>query len=142
MLILAGPHILGLETDEERRCFDFFQNRTAGQLSGFFDTNFWTEFVLRATQHEAAIKHAVLALGSLHERFEDGDKSILHTIWNRGEGGFALTHYIKAIQQLVKPTSSSQQSVDVCLLACVLFSCFEVSQHTHPSTQNVTSRDT
>jgi len=87
--------------------------------------------VLRATQHEAAIKHAVLALGALHERFDDGEKSVLQTIWNKGEGGFALTQYNKAIQQLVKPAASGQRTVDVCLIACVLFSCFEVSRFRH-----------
>lgn len=121
-----GPNLSGLANDQERRCFDFFQTRTAGQLSGFFDTTFWKRLILRATHHEAAIKHAVLALGSLHERFEEGDKSILQTIWSKGEGGFALTQYNLAIQQLVKPVGNAQRSVDVCLIACILFACFEV----------------
>jgi len=74
------------------------------------------------------IKHAVLALGSLHERFSNDDRSILNPIWNKGEGGFALVQYNKAIQHLVKPVDNGQQAVDVCLIACMLFSSFEVSR--------------
>jgi len=127
----VGPDLSGLSDDQERRCFDFFQSRTAGQLPGFFESSFWRQLVLRAAHHETAIKHAVLALGSLHKRFEDGDKSVLHTIWSKGEGGFALTQYNLAIQQLVKPADSGQRAIDVCLIACVLFSCFEVSHRQH-----------
>lgn len=112
---------------EERRCFDFFLNRTASQLSGFWDSDFWDCLLIRATHHQPAIRHAVLALGSLHERFEAGDRSVLSPIWDRGEGGFALKQYNQAIHQVVKPASEGQQSVDVCLIACLLFACFEVS---------------
>lgn len=114
-------------TYEERRCFDFFLNRTAPQLSGYWDSDFWDCLITRATHHQPAIRHAVLALGSLHERFEAGDRSVLSPIWGKGEGGFALKQYNQAIQQLVKPASQGQQSVDVCLVACLLFACFEVS---------------
>lgn len=111
---------------EERRCFDFFLNRTASQLSGFWDSDFWGCLILQATHHQPAIRHAVLALGSLHERFEAGDRSVLNPIWDKGEGGFALKQYNQAIQHVVKPASEGQQAVDVCLIACLLFACFEV----------------
>lgn len=112
--------------DEERRCFDFFLHRTVSQLPGFWDSEFWSCLILRATHHQPAIRHAVLALGSLHERFEAGDRSILSPIWDKGEGGFALKQYNQAIQHLIKPVSEGQQAVDVCLVACLLFACFEV----------------
>ena len=75
--------------------------------------------------HEPIIKHAILALGSLHERFVNGDKSVVNPIWRKGEGGFALSQYNKAIQKLIQP--QEPQAVDVCLIACMLFSAFEVS---------------
>ena len=112
---------------KERRCFDFFLNRTASQLTGLWDSDFWSCLLLRATHHHPAIRHAILALGSLHERFEAGDSSVLNPIWDKQEGGFALKQYNYAIQQLVKPASESHQAVDVCLIACMLFACFEVS---------------
>lgn len=71
-------------TYEERRCFEFFLTRTASQLSGFWDSDFWNCLILRATHHQPAIRHAVLALGSLHERFEAGDRSVMNPIWDKG----------------------------------------------------------
>lgn len=120
-------------TYEERRCFEFFLTRTASQLSGFWDSDFWNCLILRATHHQPAIRHAVLALGSLHERFEAGDRSVMNPIWDKGEGGFALKQYNRAIQQLIKPTSEDQQAVDVCLIACLLFACFETLRGHHGS---------
>ena len=127
MAIIMNPMYDTRGSDEERRCFDFFLNRTASQLSGFWDSEFWGCLILRATHHHPAIRHAVLALGSLHERFEAGDRSVMSPIWDKGEGGFALKQYNQAIQHLIKPVSERQQAVDVCLVACLLFACFEVS---------------
>ena len=80
--------------------------------------------------YEPSIRHAVLALSSLHERFAQEDSSILNSSWDLSEGGFALTHYNQAIQHLVKPVERGQHPVDVCLIACMLFASFEVSRTT------------
>ena len=130
MTVIASPLWDARGGGEERRCLDFFVNRTAIQLSGFWGSSFWDCFIIRATHHEPAIRHAVLALGSLHERFEAGDRSVLNPVWDKMEGGFALKQYNQAIQQLIKPTNKGQRAVDVCLIACMLFACFEVSRPT------------
>ena len=128
-IVVTSNPIFGLRgSDKERRCFDFFLHRTASQLSGFWDSDFWGCLILRATHHQPAIRHAVLALSSLHERFEAGDRSVVYPIWNKREGGFALEQYNHAIQQLIKPATEGKQAVDVCLIACMLFASFEVSQ--------------
>lgn len=117
------PHALDLqlmESDLERRSFDFFRKRTVGMLSGIFDPSFWTRLVLQATHHEPAIRHAVVALGALHESFEvrpREEPSIL-----------AMQQYGKAIGCLIKPIQGKQtQAADVALMTCVLFFCFDVS---------------
>lgn len=133
MVVLPRPVFNTQGSEEERRCFDFFLNRTVSQLSGFWHSDFWDCLVLRATHHQPAIRHAVLALGSLHERFEAGDNSVMNPIWNKGEGGFALKHYNQAIQQLTKPASEGQRALDVCLIACMLFACFETLRGHHGS---------
>ena len=128
MVMIPIPVFDPWGSDEESRCFDFFLNRTAFQLSGYWDSDFWSCSILRATHHQPAIRHAVLALGSLHERFDAGDRSVKITIWDKEEGGFALEQYNRAIQQLIKPANQGPPAVDVCLIACILFSCFEVSR--------------
>lgn len=80
------------------------------------------------THRQPAIKHAVVALASLHERFEKNDSSILSSNYDLAQGGFALQQYNRAIAELTKPfTAGQQQALDVCLVACILFACFEVS---------------
>ena len=127
MMVIPNPLLEARGNHEERRCFDFFLNRTATQLSGFWGSDFWRCLILRATHHQPAIRHAVLALGSLHERFEAGDRSVIRPVWDKMEGGFALKQYNQAIQQVIKDTKGGPQAVDVCLIACMLFACFEVS---------------
>ena len=55
---------------QERRAFHFFQQRTAPHLSGFYNDEFWNQMVLRASHQEPAIRHAVMALGSLHGAYD------------------------------------------------------------------------
>ena len=126
ILAQANPSWVIAGTDEERRSFEFFRSRTSLQLSGFFDAGFWTRVVIQAAHYEPAVRHAVLGLSSLHERFESGDKSIFSPNWDWNEGGFALQQYNRAIQQIIQPKHGSQQAVDICLIACMLFASFEV----------------
>ncbi|KAI9745015.1 MAG: hypothetical protein M1818_001293 [Claussenomyces sp. TS43310] len=107
-----------MESDLERRTFHFFCKRTVGILSGIFNPTFWTRLVLQAAHHEPAIRHAVIALGALHERSEVG---------SRDESSiFAMQQYGKAIRCLVKPIQEKQkQAADVVLITCVIFVSFE-----------------
>ena len=127
MPITSNPRSNFGGSEQERRNFHFFCTRTIPQLSGFFGSEFWERLVPRTTYHHPAIKHAVLALSSLHERFEQGDMSVFASNLDIAQGGFALHQYNKAIQQLIQVTS--RQQLDICLISCVLFACFEV-KHT------------
>ena len=124
--LFNNPNPTGLASEEERRCFNFFRSRTSVQMAGFFPSEIWDRLILQATHYEPAIKHAVLALGSLHERFENEDQSLQKQTWSRDEGGFALEHYNLAIQSLMNPANSGRLNIDVCLIACMLFCSFEV----------------
>jgi hypothetical protein len=110
------------ETDQERRCFEFFRRRTVPQLSGSFGSPFWTHLLLLTTHHEPAVQHAAIALGALHECFEQ-------KLSNQAEANlsFALQQYIRAIGLVTKPIHErGKQAGDVALMTCVLFVCFEV----------------
>lgn len=108
-------------TSSERRSFDFFCRQTIPQLCGFFDSSFWDRFVLQASQHEPAILHAAVALGSVHEKFEAG------TLATFSSSQFALEQYVKSIRRIYQPIrNSGKLGRDVALMACVLFICIEV----------------
>ncbi|KAK3944425.1 putative transcriptional regulatory protein [Diplogelasinospora grovesii] len=106
-----------------RRSFAFFTQRTCPQLAGFFGSDFWERLVLQSAHHESAIRHAIVAIGALHE----------HQAMRAGASGtFALEQYNLAIRSLLVPLSQNrQQAVDVCLISCLLFTCFENMQGRH-----------
>jgi hypothetical protein len=124
---MRSPSIAITGTEKERRSFHFFQQRTAPQLSGFFGGDFW-ERLLQATHHELSIRYAIIALGSLHERFEQDNGLIVHSNIKGWTDDFALKNYNQAIKYLVKPLShNGRQAIDVCLISSILFACFEVA---------------
>ncbi|KFY62501.1 hypothetical protein V496_04563, partial [Pseudogymnoascus sp. VKM F-4515 (FW-2607)] len=112
----ADSHVLATlpGTPSERHSFNFFHSHTAPQLRGLFSSPFWSQHVLQASLREGAIWHAAVALGALHGGFEDA---------KTGGEGFAIKQYIKAISCLTRP--GAEKRVDVALIACLLFTCFE-----------------
>ncbi|KAL8855681.1 MAG: hypothetical protein Q9178_007692 [Gyalolechia marmorata] len=125
----SSPTFELFDDDTERRSFAFFKDRTLAEISGYFPSDFWERLVPLAAFHEPALKHASIALASLHERFEKGDRSILKSNKDVAEGGFALQQYNKAIRCLITPRGGNQKpALDTSLVACVLFACFEVRE--------------
>ncbi|OOF95345.1 hypothetical protein ASPCADRAFT_207818 [Aspergillus carbonarius ITEM 5010] len=92
---------------------------------------------MQVSQHERPVWHALVALGSLHENFE---KMPGFGLVRAGYDTFALQEYLKAIRALLGPadslppasivnaagTPSGGLTVDVCLISCILFVCFEI----------------
>lgn len=118
----------------ETRSFQFFYERTVPSLAGLCGSEFWSGLVLRVSQHETAVYHALIALGSLHENFENG-----HWLSQRGIDTFAVQQYVSAIRALLGSSNSSpcvssglpagsprSLTVDVCLISCILFIFIEV----------------
>jgi hypothetical protein len=102
--------------DHERSHFHFFQQRTAFELSDYFDAEFYNQLMLQISREEPAIRHAVISLGALHRciKLEEQDT-----------GGVlkksSLAHYSKAIKQLSAKLAEGQQSVMVTLICCLVF---------------------
>lgn len=121
------PSITVERSEKEARSFHFFCQRTAPPLAGFFGDYLWNSSILQAAHHEPAIYHAVIALGSLHERFMAHGGLVARSKTTVYRDDFALQEYSTAIRALVQPLIEKRsQSMDVCLIACILFSCFEV----------------
>ncbi|PYH40345.1 Zn(II)2Cys6 transcription factor [Aspergillus saccharolyticus JOP 1030-1] len=110
--------------EEERRSFQFFIAKTAPQLAGDFECAFWERLLLQSVHHEPAIRHVTVALGSLHECFERNAGNPTSSGSQAVQDSFALRQYLRAVRCLTSSTSGSQP-LDVCLIACILFACFE-----------------
>ncbi|OJJ96627.1 hypothetical protein ASPACDRAFT_1859300 [Aspergillus aculeatus ATCC 16872] len=121
------PQSLGddlLISDQERRSFQFFIAKTAPQLAGDFECVFWERLLLQSAHHEPAIRHVTIALGSLHERLERDSGTSYRAGIQIMHDPFALRQYLCAMRYLM-PTPGGSQPLDVCLMSCILFACFE-----------------
>ncbi|KAI0878635.1 hypothetical protein GGS24DRAFT_442477 [Hypoxylon argillaceum] len=100
----------------ERRSLDFFCEVAAPVLSGPLDPYFWTHVVLQFSQMEPAVRHSVVAVGSLYEQAHrrPGMTALPH------DNSLILSHYNAAIRHL-----KTMKSESLILLVCILFVCIE-----------------
>ncbi|KAJ4419459.1 hypothetical protein N0V85_001031 [Neurospora sp. IMI 360204] len=113
-------------SSSEKRSFHFFQDVTAPCLSGDFDGAFWRVLVLQICESEPAVKHAVLAVSSLHEAMVRGAVAPYVDITDKQS--FALFQYNKAISCLLDRMPDVDSRPLVPLLTCILFVFVEFMQ--------------
>ncbi|KAK6221610.1 hypothetical protein LQW54_001382 [Pestalotiopsis sp. IQ-011] len=124
--IRPGPTVELFDSVQSKRSFAFFRLRTSPQLSGFFKLEFWETVVFRVAHHEPAIRHAIVALGAVHEATEhrSSSPSAIRT--------FAMEQYNLAIRELLAPlVQRGERAVDVCLISCIIFANFECLRGCH-----------
>lgn len=111
---------------QEQHSLNFFVKNSAPQLAGYFDSPFWQRMVLQAGRHEPAVRHAIAAIGALHEKLLTG--AVDPNQSQDSKTRFALEQCNKSIQHLVKPPSREKPDLQLMLTTCVLFTCFEALQ--------------
>lgn len=117
---------------KELRAFDFFRNESTTEFAGFFDSSFWSRSVLQASHAESCIRHAVFALGSLHETVLRN--SSLPSKPDASSDPFALQQCNKAIGFLNQSISSNTHpSIEMLLMSCAIFICFASLQGNYES---------
>lgn len=106
----------------ELRGFEFFLTRTAPEMSYFFDSGFWQQFVLQLSRAEPLVLHAAIALGSLHENEESLGMPIARDRLTDSRHQFAVAQYNTAINLLTTRTYGNDEECRlVTLAACLLF---------------------
>jgi hypothetical protein len=119
---------------QEGLYFQLFRTHTAGELSGFFDSVFWTRTVLQECHSEAAIRHAVVALGALYKTLEqssesppsspsDNQSSSIDQAMKHWE--VAVKQYSEACQALFLMNTQDQKNHRIRLMSSVLLACFD-----------------
>ncbi|RHZ58283.1 hypothetical protein CDV55_106121 [Aspergillus turcosus] len=92
-------------------------------MSGSFFSEFWSGFVLQASMSEPAVRHAILALSSVHRQGilnDDGLKA-------GDEEKVTLTRYSKAINYLQPHFKTKDRTAfRIALTVCVLFITLEL----------------
>lgn len=133
-VMLHRPSISLPFTDQEGQYFHLFREQTASELSGFFDSTFWTRSVLQECHSAPAIRHAVVALGALYKTLEKSNESPPASPYpdNRDPADNARRHwemafrqYSNALNALVKAETADSTSNRTRLMANVLLACFD-----------------
>ncbi|RSM13495.1 hypothetical protein CDV31_005793 [Fusarium ambrosium] len=68
----AGSLVLSKDTllsEQGCRALDYFRNKTAPELCGFFESDLWSTLILQISRREPCVRQMVVALSSLHESF-------------------------------------------------------------------------
>ncbi|KAK4203827.1 hypothetical protein QBC40DRAFT_12553 [Triangularia verruculosa] len=120
-------------TAEEGLYFQLFRERTASELSGFFDSAFWERSVLQECHGASAIRHAVVALGALYKTLDKtnesppGSPSPNASPYDsaRRHWEMAFRQYSNALSALIKADSVESTSNRTRLMASVLLACFD-----------------
>lgn len=123
------PSATQLLDDEERRGFLYFQARTVRKIFGQQDANDWIPIILQLGHTETTVKHAIIALASLHRSLEPAEH-LAYSFRSQKQAIneaqiVALKHYNKAIELLrVEPLDMTTRP-DLVMILCILFMCLE-----------------
>ncbi|KAF5006678.1 hypothetical protein FDECE_6970 [Fusarium decemcellulare] len=111
----------GFNSPAETHAFDYYRTRTSKILSGAIDGSFWSGIVLKMSATEPAVRHAILAISSLHEVVEARSRN---PHGKALDTRFAFRQYGNAITSLRNWSQREEPSV-IPLLVCLLFICVE-----------------
>lgn len=107
------------------RYLEFYHRHARPALSSNFDDDFWSRIVLQLAHSEPAVRHALIALGSLCET-ETGTMKYARAKFAADENyRFVLTQYNKSVRSLVQRMNETTYSDEVGLVTCLLFICME-----------------
>ncbi|KAH7088458.1 hypothetical protein FB567DRAFT_339148 [Paraphoma chrysanthemicola] len=108
---------------QENRSFAYFQTRTLPMWTEFFDSELWSRTVLQLSHSEPAIKHGILALSTMHERYETSSP-----VFTPNSNDFAFVQYMHAVQHSKRLLATHQEGkigLEMVLIACIIFTCYE-----------------
>ncbi|KAM3449883.1 hypothetical protein MY3296_006575 [Beauveria thailandica] len=128
---LHGPSMALPLQPAEIMYFELFRLHTASQLSGYFNSNFWTQRVLQECHNESAVRHSVIALGALYKTLElsfeapyDVDVQ-WHTDSIVSHWQVAVKQYSDACNAVLSVTGDTIHSHHTRLIAIILLACFD-----------------
>ena len=115
----------------ERNTYCFFSTVTAPKLSGCFSPDFWEKRVPQASLAAPSIRHAMIAIGAVHQDFIARHENA-GSCFDVSLKAFAIRHYTKAISHLHQLVSGRTQQLDITLISCILFIVFDclIGHHT------------
>ena len=123
------------ENEADYQYFQFFETKTAPNLSGYFDTDLWGRVILQACEHEEFARHGVLALSALNKtietvtafRYSSSNTELMIRTAN-SHHATALNYYGKSLRLMRERTAgvSDEDHLRNLLISCLLTVCCEL----------------
>lgn len=118
---------------QEGLYFQLFQSHTANELSGYFDSIFWSRLVLQECHSDVSIRHAVVALGALYKTLDKTCESPPASPSANGDPvdsayrhwEVAVKSYSNACTSLFNIAGDDSTANRTRLMASVLLACFD-----------------
>lgn len=112
--------VLPRQNSNEVRSYHYFLDVTAPSIGGSFDADFWLREIPRACLADAAIWHAVISLGSVHEYYSNSTHS---QVTKYDKNVFALEQFNSAIRCLNTASSPRHANKWRALTVSAIFTC-------------------
>ena len=117
--------------EQEYYCFDFFRFRTGPEFSGYYDSSFWQNSLIRISLFDPTIRSAAIALGAVHRRFELGISPEAFSYCD-----ISMKAYNKALASLRALISRQDAEPAALLTSSMLLAAFEAFQTNYDQAAN------
>lgn len=114
-----------LQDSLEPIILDFFRAYTVAEFAGDFSTEFWERRIFQAATVEPSIRHCILALGAIHKNYIETYQQAQPAETPTPTQAFAFRQYTKAIRILRESIVRKPHLLEVTLISCILFICFD-----------------
>nr|POF26072.1 hypothetical protein CFP56_22220 [Quercus suber] len=116
---------------QEAQAFECFRKQTFHFLPGYAGTTTWETITMQLSHTEPALMCAIVAVGFMHQARTTRSTDFIMPIYAPEHFQFAMKHYSRAMAHVQQHITLSRQrrsrySVEVVLLACLMFICIEV----------------
>lgn len=116
-------------TEQERHSYHYFRLQTATAILGSQDASYWTTSLLQLSYSQPAVKHALVAMASIHEALESTGWSLQANDNERGRALrlFSWKQYNDAIHEVLRATATNSMPLEILIVLCLLVSaCTQV----------------
>ncbi|KAL2065950.1 hypothetical protein VTL71DRAFT_3620 [Oculimacula yallundae] len=113
------------------RALNFYHCRTSTIMGGWHLAPFWTYQLPQIAHSQLSIRHAMIAMSSIHENLEQArDGGCNDPVLDHSRAScrinFAETHYLSAVSTLAKDLANGEASEEVALSSCAMFVVYNV----------------
>ena len=121
-------------SQKDRQMLHYLCVQACHDLSGYLSSDFWSRVVLKCSHTQPVVRHALVALSSIHLEYVHQDSTGGRLSGQVIQNTETLLQYNRAVRQLRKYIASTAvPSIIVALTCCALFYCFESTRGDYDS---------